>query len=62
MHGWLKAINWVGITFRSEDDVEPIVVATQKTDSREMGPRKWLVEWGNGEVSSVLPKRRMERS
>ncbi|KAF2135760.1 uncharacterized protein K452DRAFT_238736, partial [Aplosporella prunicola CBS 121167] len=50
-HGWLRSINWVGITFRSVDDVEPIVVAAQTRDGPGKGHRrKWLDEWGNAEV------------
>lgn len=50
VHGWLRAINWVGITFRSAEDVEPIVVATTIRDGEGRARRKWLEEWGNGEV------------
>lgn len=49
-HIWLRSINWIGVTIRAEDDVQPIVVAAHTRD----GPhkrRRWLDEWGNGEVS-----------
>ncbi|KAH7065441.1 hypothetical protein B0J12DRAFT_36408 [Macrophomina phaseolina] len=50
---WLKSISWMGITFRSMDDVEPIAVAAQTRDGS--GPRRrWLEEWGNGEASALL--------
>ncbi|KAB2575925.1 Nitrogen assimilation transcription factor nirA [Lasiodiplodia theobromae] len=49
MDAWLRSINWVGITFRNVDDVEPIVVAVQTRDGSGTR-RRWLEEWGNGEV------------
>lgn len=51
-HIWLRSINWIGVTIRAEDDVQPIVVAAHTRD----GPhkrRRWLDEWGNGEVLEV---------
>lgn len=51
---WLKSINWVGVTFRDENDVEPIVVKVQTKDG--YGTRKrWLDEWGNGQVGPSFP-------
>ncbi|KAF4536474.1 hypothetical protein DIS24_g10559 [Lasiodiplodia hormozganensis] len=50
---WLKSINWIGVTFRSADDVNPLVVAVQTRDGSGTR-RKWLDEWGNGEVSLFL--------
>ncbi|EKG21334.1 hypothetical protein MPH_01326 [Macrophomina phaseolina MS6] len=49
LYHWLKSINCVGTKFWSEGDVEPLVVATQTRDG--CGTRKrWLTEWGNGQV------------
>lgn len=46
-HAQLKSLNWAGKTFRSEDDVDPMVVYDAE------GKRTWLEMMGNARLREV---------